>query len=345
MNPMPASPTSATAHEAPVGVSVVVPVHADRGTLPATLASVLAQERVDVEVLVVDDGFSEDLGRYLASITDPRIRLLHQTGGLSRSRNHGAEQATNELVAFVDDDDLWAPTKLAEQVAALRADPAARWCYCGAVSFIQTDGLPLVHHQPAPDPRSIRTTLLRGSAIPGGGSSVLCERALVLEVGGFTVMPAAEDWDMWIRCSAAAPAASVDRPLVAYRIWEARRASMSSNVEIMERSWQGVADLHAAEAAAAGVRADRAGSQAYLAHVAARNGSAREAASHNVRAALAGQPKRLLWVVPTLVAPRASARLAMRRSASAIPPTWSSEIRSWLPQALTAAPPTANRAG
>ena len=346
MNPMPASrPSDVAAREAAARVSVVVPVHADRGTLPATLASVLAQEHVDVEVLVVDDGFSEELGRYLASLTDPRIRVLHETGGLSSSRNHGAEHATNELVAFVDDDDLWAPTKLAEQIAALRADPAARWCYCGAVSFIQIDGLPLVHHQPAPDPRAIRTTLLRGSAIPGGGSSVLCERALVFEVGRFRVMPAAEDWDMWIRCSASAPAASVDRPLVAYRIWEQRRASMSSDARVMERSWQGVADLHAAEAADAGVHADRAAFQAYLAHIAARNGSAWEAASRNARAALAGQPKRLTWVVPTLVAPRACARLAMRRSAREIPPSWSSEIRTWLPEALTASPPVADRAG
>ena len=258
MNTMPGRRSDTTSGAELPAVSVVIPVHADRGTLPATLASVLAQELVAVEVLIVDDGFSAELGRYLAGLEDRRIHVLHQTGGLSRSRNHGAELATSGLVAFVDDDDLWAPTKLIEQIRALRASPGARWCYCGSVSFTDDGAVSLVHHQRAPDPESIDATLLRGSGIPGGGSSVLCERSLLVEAGEFRVMAAAEDWDMWLRLARTARAARVDRPLVAYRIWEDKRASMSSHAKLMERAWRDVVEMHASEAASAGVHADRA---------------------------------------------------------------------------------------
>jgi glycosyltransferase involved in cell wall biosynthesis len=321
-------------------VTAVIPTHAARGTLVSTLASVLAQEGVDMSVIIIDDGFSEENGRFLAALDDPRVTVLHATGGASQSRNCGALHATTEFVAFVDDDDVWAPTKIAEQIAAIRAEPGARWCYCGSVSFVERHrageepSLELVHHQPAPDPDTVTTELFRGNCIPGGGSSTVCDRILLLQIGGFSPMvPGSEDWEMWMRLAAAAPAASVDRPLVGYRVWESQSASVSSNAAKMERSWRRVVNLHASEAARSGVSADRAGYQAYLAQVAARNGNRWEAATRNARAAL-GIPRRLLWVLPTLIAPRASGRFAARRAARKIPASWRAEVGGWLSQAV-----------
>src|SRR5207249_2210658 len=85
------------------------------------------------EVVVVDDGSTDGTGSYLKSRSDPRLRVVTCTGGgVSRARNAGLAAARHQWVAFLDDDDLWAPDKLDAQLAAA-------WDGCGWVTVGSVD--------------------------------------------------------------------------------------------------------------------------------------------------------------------------------------------------------------
>lgn len=98
-------------------VSVVIPAYNAMSYLPETVASVLNQTFEDYEVIVVNDGSKDDIKIWIAQLADTRIKLISQENqGLSGARNTGIAHAQGEYVAFLDADDLWAPTKLEKQV-------------------------------------------------------------------------------------------------------------------------------------------------------------------------------------------------------------------------------------
>ena len=99
---------------------MVVPTHNRSRLLTTTLRSVLWQHDVDLEVIVVDDGSTDDTAQVVAGLGDPRIRRVHHPTpqGVSAARNRGIAEATSDWVAFVDDDDLWAPDKLTRQLGS-----------------------------------------------------------------------------------------------------------------------------------------------------------------------------------------------------------------------------------
>jgi len=117
-------------------VSVVIPVWNAARYLSETLRSVLRQTRPAEEIVVVDDG-STDESAAVAEEFGARVRVLRQENrGESAARNRGIEAAQGDWIAFLDADDLWHPDKLARQLAAVRADPAVdcvhtNWYYFG----------------------------------------------------------------------------------------------------------------------------------------------------------------------------------------------------------------------
>ena len=198
-------------------VSVVVPTHDRADLLPRLLRSILGQQGVDLELIVVDDGSSDDTPAVLAGCADPRLRVLrHPTArGVAAARNLGTEHARGRWVAWCDDDDVWAPDKLHLQLQALTASPGARWCNGGS-AYVDAD-LRLTRVRRCPVPETVATDLLRVNAVTGGGSGVLADRELALSLGGFdTGLAMYADWDMWARLAHAAPLAVVDLPLVGY---------------------------------------------------------------------------------------------------------------------------------
>ena len=119
-------------------VSVVVPTH-DRGDLlTRTLRTILWQRDVDLEVLVVDDGGPDPAvaAHVVAELADDRVVLARNAvpAGVSAARNRGIAAARGAWVAFCDDDDLWAPDKLALQLAAAHRSGRG-WVYSGAVKI------------------------------------------------------------------------------------------------------------------------------------------------------------------------------------------------------------------
>ncbi len=117
-------------------ISVVIPCHNAAPFLRATIESILQQTRPATEVIVVDDGSTDDSARIAASFGPP-VRVIRQENrGESAARNRGIEAATGDWVAFLDADDLWLPTKLERQAEVIRAAPADVVCVtCQFVLF------------------------------------------------------------------------------------------------------------------------------------------------------------------------------------------------------------------
>ena len=197
-------------------VTVVIPTRNRRAVLMKTLASALAQEDVGLEVVVVDDGSSDDTAASLGALDDPRVRLVRResTPGVARARNAGIAAARGRWVAFLDDDDLWSPGKLREQLAAASVT-GADFAYTAAV-FV-TPELEPIRVRAAPDPPDLLERFPYVNPIPAGGSTVIARTALLDRLEGFDERLAQlADWDLWWRLVEAGTAAACDEPLVAY---------------------------------------------------------------------------------------------------------------------------------
>jgi glycosyltransferase involved in cell wall biosynthesis len=197
-------------------VSVVIPTRGRWPLLARTLAGALAQEEVEHEVIVVDDGSTDETRARLEEFDDPRVKVVRhrQRRQLAAARNSGVEAARGDWVAFLDDDDLWSPLKLRAQLSAA-ADRNAVFAYSSGL--IVDPDLTVLQTSPAPDPDRILELLLRGNWIPVGASNVIARTDLVRRLGGFDEgLVHFADWDMWLRLAASGRAAAVQEPLVAY---------------------------------------------------------------------------------------------------------------------------------
>jgi glycosyltransferase involved in cell wall biosynthesis len=197
-------------------VTVVIPTRDRRVRLAATLAGVRRQRDVELEIVVVDDASTDGTAELVVALGDPRIRVIRRerAGGPATARNAGIAVARGRWIAFLDDDDLWAPDKLRRQLDA--ADAAgASWCYCAA-AHVDDEAHVLFVRRP-PDPTKL-TAMLRGTnPVPAGASSVIVDAALLRRLEGFDEgLWHFADWDLWIRLAAAGPAAVVNEPLVGY---------------------------------------------------------------------------------------------------------------------------------
>jgi len=111
-------------------VSVIIPAYNRANIVRETVDSVLRQTYAQFEVIVVDDGSTDNTREVLATYRDPRVRYFYKTnGGLSSARNFGLSAATGEYIAFLDSDDVWRPWKLSAQVEIFRrhSDVGMSW--------------------------------------------------------------------------------------------------------------------------------------------------------------------------------------------------------------------------
>lgn len=222
-------------------VTVVVPTRNRRPLLERTLRSVLAQRGVGIEVVVVDEASEDTTQEFLAELTsaDERVSVVRndQALGVAAARNAGLQLARADWTAFVDDDDLWAPTKLAAQLAAL--DRAGAWSCTSAV--VVDENLRILGVEAAPPP-DVLTRLLRRNVVPGGGSSVVAPTELLRTLAGFDErLRVLADWEMWIRLARAAPLAPLDELLVAYR---RHRGGMSRDLSALDSELEHVQSRH-----------------------------------------------------------------------------------------------------
>ena len=229
-------------------VSVVIPAYNAAATLDETLRSVRSQTHRALEIIVVDDGSADDTGAIARrhAAVDDRVEVVTQdNAGLAASRNAGWMRARSDLIAFIDADDLWAPTKIARQLERLRAGgERVGLVYCGSVRI---DGKGMT------DPRVWDVPRHEGDALDailaenfiGNGSAVLVRRQALVDARGFdSGLRAAgaegcEDYLLSCRVAERFHFAVAAEHLVGYR--ELPR-NMSSNRPRMLRSWMLVFD-------------------------------------------------------------------------------------------------------
>ena len=302
-------------------VSIVIPTRNRSGMLAVALRSALSQRQVDFEVIVVDDGSSDNTAAMVAALSHPRVQLLRQevSEGVSAARNRGVAVAAGEWVAFLDDDDLWAPDKLVRQ---LEATTAARrgWVYAGDVNV--DSHLRVLGGGPPPAPDQVVSSLEHYNAVPSGASNVVVRRDLLAAAGPFDPqLKTNEDWDMWIRLAGRGPPAWVCSPLVAYRVHPGNAAldpaPMITEPEIIAGRY--------------GIRLDRAGNYRRAAWACLRRGKRRAALRYYGRAVALGDLKSAARIVMMLAHPGGRSgdpfRLQSTRSQS---DEWVAEARAWL---------------
>src|SRR6476646_2026610 len=107
-------------------ISIIIPAFNAQATIEETIASVQNQTFSDFEIIVIDDGSTDDTLRIVQQISDPHLRIFsYSNGGTSVARNNGISQATGDYIAFLDADDLWTPDKLERQLQALKTHSEA----------------------------------------------------------------------------------------------------------------------------------------------------------------------------------------------------------------------------
>src|ERR1700683_1346744 len=113
-----------------VDVSVVIPTHNRALQVKEAIDSVLAQSEPVREIIVVDDGSTDDTQKQLSTYAD-RVRVLILQGeGASAARNSGIRAALGQWIAFLDDDDVWLPAKIERQMMLARQNPKLALIYC-----------------------------------------------------------------------------------------------------------------------------------------------------------------------------------------------------------------------
>ena len=210
-------------------VSVVIPTFNRAHAVVDAIGSVLAQRFTDLELIVVDDGSTDDTAVRVGAVSDPRLRYLRcRHAGVSAARNFGARSARGDLLAFLDSDDLWRPDKLLCEVAVLARHPEVDAVFSdlekrhgdrvypsfmretavfsrrlGAASY--PDGLVL-------SAREMHLCLLE--EVPIKPSALTLRRQAFEHAGGFDEgWSSSEDWEFLLRFARSHRFAYVDRPL------------------------------------------------------------------------------------------------------------------------------------
>ncbi len=214
-------------------VSVVIPTHNRRRLVLRTIRSVLAQEARDFEVLVVDDGSTDGTSDAVSLLNDARIAVLRNDHPVrvAAARNMGANAANGTWIALLDDDDLWSPQKLRQQLAALERT-GRHWVYAGVVEIDENDQL--LGGEPPPSSDELVKGLTDRNLMPAGCSNVVVRGDVFRDVGGFdNGLRHLADWDLWMRLARSGPPACTPYPLVAYRI-HTGQATLDPNGMIAE---------------------------------------------------------------------------------------------------------------
>ena len=212
-------------------VSVIIPTFNSAQYVTDAVDSVLNQSFGDLEVLVIDDGSTDDTESVMSRYGAPVRYIRQQNGGVAEARNRGITQSRGRYVAFLDADDTWLPDKLAKEVTALDLNRGYRACY-SAFAVADCDLVPFDVSNSRREGPALEDLLLRGNVI-ATPSTVMCERALFAETGGFDpALSQCADWDMWVRLAALTEFLYLDEPLVTYR---QHGANMSANAPLLER--------------------------------------------------------------------------------------------------------------
>lgn len=196
-------------------VSVIIPTYNRGWIIKEAIDSILAQNYKDFELIVVDDGSTDNTSEVLAPYENDIKVLFQENKGVSAARNRGITEASGQFIAFLDSDDLWLPKKLSTQVEFFNQMPDALICQTEEVwvrNGIRVN--PKKRHK-KPSGMIFEPSLELCLISP---SAVMVRRSLFDRVGGFDeTLPACEDYDLWLRISCLFPVHLIDTPLIVKR--------------------------------------------------------------------------------------------------------------------------------
>lgn len=220
-------------------VSVLIPTFNASRFVTATIESALRQTLKDLEVLVLDDGSTDDTVDRVKAFGDPRLRLSQYAHcGTPAVLNAGLGLARGRYVAFLDHDDVWLPAKLARHVAFFERNPGAAVTFSWS-GLIDERDRPITLH-PAHWRGSITFRQLLEDYVIGTSSSLVMHRSAVERAGGFDVqLPRCHDFDLTLRI-AFAESNSVFAVPEALTLYRRHPGQMSRNWRAMHREWHTV---------------------------------------------------------------------------------------------------------
>lgn len=215
-------------------VSVVIPAYNAAAYIAETIRSVQNQTFSDWELIVVDDGSTDETATIVSGfLSDPRVRYVKQkNAGVSAARNHGMQPASGTFIAFLDADDLWKPENLSLKAAYLEANPSVLLVHAD-VENIDENSKPLGSFNSGKEGNVLRDLLLWNGTVVPGPSSILVRKKAAEAIGGFdTELSTAADQDFFFRLAAKGNFGQIRKLLSQYRI---HSSNMHANIALMER--------------------------------------------------------------------------------------------------------------
>lgn len=213
-------------------ISIVIPAYNAARTILATLESVQKQTFSDFEIIVINDGSTDQTVELLSTVEDPRLKVFsYGNGGLPVARNRGISQSTGAFITFLDADDLWTEDKLELQLAALQQNPKAGVAYSWTCNMEENGESFQPGHQVTFE-GNVYPKLLLGNFI-ASGSNIMVRQEAIESVGEFDPsLKSCEDWDFYLRLAACWSFVVVPKPQILYR---QSSGAMSSKIDVMEK--------------------------------------------------------------------------------------------------------------
>lgn len=202
-------------------ISVVIPLYNKEKSIGNTLQSVCEQTFTDFEVVVVDDGSTDESGTIADNYHDARVRVIHKgNGGVSSARNRGIQESVGEYIALLDGDDQWDNEYLQEQVCMIKDFPeAAMW----GINFAEFSEGKQSRELATGLPKGYRGYLDHYYELPNRRSDLFCSSSVVIRKDVFDMVGCfdenlkySEDLDMWYRIISNYPVAFYDKYMVRY---------------------------------------------------------------------------------------------------------------------------------
>jgi glycosyltransferase involved in cell wall biosynthesis len=195
-----------------MNISVIIPTWNRADRLASALQSVFSQTHPPAEVIVVDDGSTDDTREIVRSQFRNARYIFQQNRGVSSARNTGIEAASSDWIALLDSDDHWQANKLKQQCEHLRARPDYNICHSDEIWIRNGRRVNPMKKHAKQGGHIFRHCLPLCVISP---SAVMIHRDLFNEVGLFDErLPACEDYDLWLRICARHPVLYIDKPLI-----------------------------------------------------------------------------------------------------------------------------------
>lgn len=195
-------------------VSIITPTFNDAGFVLDTLKSILNQTHSNIELIVIDDCSTDNTVELIKSLDDSRIVLLQneRNSGAAFSRNKGIKNATGDYIAFLDGDDLWYPTKIAEQLSFMLKEDIAFSCTGYRLVNSDCDSLGIFYKAPK---KVTHRKFLRTNYV--GCLTVMYKRSIYPDLSIPTTIAKRNDYAMWLLLSEKTPCFYYDKILSLYR--------------------------------------------------------------------------------------------------------------------------------